>query len=358
MKRKSKLLGKIKSVTSSYVKMSRRLEETQTNEPNTYSNNIEWENEYYNGDCELANKLLNQLMKDYDDMLLNDHFGGEEVTSKQGTAYCITDKFKNKMNKYDINKVKVEVLSDFTLINGIGDKIEATLKKDYKTLYDLADHPKYGAQATKIIKNIDKNVESFLDVIPSKPATRPTILKNAKCHDLNDFVVYDIETMGLSGVPIILFGMAFISEDEINTKQFFLRNLDEEYPALHYTLSELQNRKAIISFNGKSFDMSRTIERLDYYGLYNYKTPKIHYDLLHFSRKAWKEQLPNITLQTIEQHVFNYHRVDDVPSKSVPKFYKTYLETNNIGPLIPIIEHNKTDLVTTAKILNTLWEMW
>jgi len=38
----------------------------------------------------------------------------------------------------------------------------------------------------------------------------------------------------------------------------------------------------------------------------------------------------------------------------VPSFYKTYNETGNIGPLIPIVEHNKEDVVTLARILSSL----
>ena len=79
-----------------------------------------------------------------------------------------------------------------------------------------------------------------------------------------------------------------------------------------------------------------------------------HLDLLHFSRKQWKNQLPNCQLQTLEKHLFGIERCDDVPSSKVPVFYRSYHETGNIGPLIPILEHNREDVVTLAKILSLL----
>ena len=49
-------------------------------------------------------------------------------------------------------------------------------------------------------------------------------------------------------------------------------------------------------------------------------------------------------------------RHEDVPSGLVPDFYKTYLKTGNIGPLIPIIEHNRQDVVTLARLLSQLYQ--
>jgi len=48
-------------------------------------------------------------------------------------------------------------------------------------------------------------------------------------------------------------------------------------------------------------------------------------------------------------------REDDVPSALVPDLYLTYRKKNNIGPLIPIIEHNRQDIITLARILSKLY---
>ncbi len=51
-------------------------------------------------------------------------------------------------------------------------------------------------------------------------------------------------------------------------------------------------------------------------------------------------------------------RESDVPSSQVPDFYKTYMKTGNIGPLIPIVEHNREDVVTLARLLSKLQEVF
>jgi uncharacterized protein YprB with RNaseH-like and TPR domain len=32
----------------------------------------------------------------------------------------------------------------------------------------------------------------------------------------------------------------------------------------------------------------------------------------------------------------------------VPEFYETYLRTQNCGPLVPIVDHNRQDVVSLA----------
>jgi hypothetical protein len=57
-----------------------------------------------------------------------------------------------------------------------------------------------------------------------------------------------------------------------------------------------------------------------------------------------------VRLETVER-CFGLERTIDLPSSLVPDFYNTYLETGNIGPLIPIIEHNKHDLIALGVLL-------
>ena len=35
----------------------------------------------------------------------------------------------------------------------------------------------------------------------------------------------------------------------------------------------------------------------------------------------------------------------------VPEFYETYLQSGNPGPLVPIVEHNREDVTSLAKLL-------
>lgn len=58
---------------------------------------------------------------------------------------------------------------------------------------------------------------------------------------------------------------------------------------------------------------------------------------------------PQLPIADSRKTSFGIERCDDVPSSKVPEFYRSYHETGNIGPLIPILEHNREDVVTLAK---------
>ena len=73
-----------------------------------------------------------------------------------------------------------------------------------------------------------------------------------------------------------------------------------------------------------------------------------HFDVLHFSRRQWKDQFPSLRLSALEREILGITRNDDVPGQMVPEFYETYLRTGNCGPLVPIVEHNRQDVVSLA----------
>ena len=163
--------------------------------------------------------------------------------------------------------------------------------------------------------------------------------------------------MGLFTRPIILFGIAQVSGDRILINQYLLRNIKEEPAALMGFLSHINEDSVFITFNGRTFDIPYVRERLAYYRMRG-DLEKPHFDILHFSKRAWRERVPNCRLNTLEKYLLGITRKDDVPSALVPDFYETYMRSKNVGPLIPIIEHNKQDLVALANIFSKLHEEW
>jgi uncharacterized protein YprB with RNaseH-like and TPR domain len=115
----------------------------------------------------------------------------------------------------------------------------------------------------------------------------------------------------------------------------------------------MDENTVLVTFNGRNFDVPFIKRRMKYYFMKN-RFPQAHIDLLYTSRSNWKTELPNCQLQTLEKHLFNIERIEDVPCYMVPEYYQTYLKKNNIGPLIPIIEHNRIDVVTLARLLSRI----
>ena len=138
--------------------------------------------------------------------------------------------------------------------------------------------------------------------------------------------------------------------------QYLVRDIPEEEAALIATCEHLAgDSPALVTFNGKSFDLPYIKDRLAYYGM---RIPESipHYDVLHFSRRQWRDQFPSLRLSALESEVFGISREDDVPGQMVPEFYETYLRTGNCGPLVPIVEHNRQDVLSLAMLFSHLLE--
>ena len=81
-----------------------------------------------------------------------------------------------------------------------------------------------------------------------------------------------------------------------------------------------------------------------------------HFDVLHFSRRRWKDQLPSLRLSNLEREILGVSRDNDVPGQMVPEFYETYLRSGNPGPLVPIVRHNGQDVISLARLFFHLLE--
>jgi len=307
-----------------------------------------------------ANLLKQKLIKEYNGKSLDDIIKGEEIHTKKGSCYRIEYQEKINLSIIKPDEVKKRILSDLKLIYGIGEVTEHILKKEgYKTIEDLIEHPRFGSEAKRLLEIIDKcDTYQIVDCIGRwVPRSHPLVLHCSAFHNKEDFVIFDIETMGLFNRPIILLGIAQISDDQLLINQYLLRDIEEEPAALMRFLSHINEKSVFITFNGRTFDIPYVRERLAYYRIKG-DLEKPHFDILHFSRRAWQDCVPNCRLNTLEKYLLGVERKDDVPSALVPDFYKTYMKTGNIGPLIPIIEHNKQDLITLANIFSKLHEEW
>jgi len=309
---------------------------------------------------EKAQELKYQMLKKYKGKKLKDVINGDEVKTEKGTCYYIKTQSEIGLKTINSHVAERRILSDLKLIYGIGETTEQKLKEEgYETIEDLTEHPRFGIEARKFLELFNmRNTFSLIDwIMHWFPKSHPLVFCCSGLHKPEDFILFDLETMGLFTRPIILFGVARVSGDSIFIEQYLLRDIREEPAALMNFLNRVREGKAFITFNGLTFDLPYVKERLAYYRI-SCDIEKPHFDMLHFSRRAWKKQVPDFRLNTLEKYLFGIERKEDIPGALVPDFYDTYLKTKNIGPLIPIIKHNKQDLITLANIFSKLHEQW
>jgi uncharacterized protein YprB with RNaseH-like and TPR domain len=307
-----------------------------------------------------AQRLKSELLRMYRGKALEDVLPGEEVRTAYGVCYRLVTGESGSLRLVDPAVAGRRILSDLKLLYGVGEVTEAVLKRQgIGSIADMADHPRFGMQARSIVKMVEEGDSAeLLDWIGRWfQKSHPLALLSSGFHNEEDFILIDIETLGMFQRPIILLGLARVHGNNIRVEQYLLRRIDEEPAALAGLLTHLSGRSAFITFNGRTFDIPYIRERLAYYGIRaNLERP--HFDVLHFSRRAWRDRVPDCKLTTLERCFFGIQREDDVPSAMVPEFYESYMRTGNPGPLVPIVGHNRRDLLTLASLFSKLHEEW
>jgi len=166
----------------------------------------------------------------------------------------------------------------------------------------------------------------------------------------SDLVFFDIETAGLSGATLFLAGTLDLRDGAPMLRFFLARDYAEEQPMLQAFRAYFAGFRAVVSFNGKSFDVPFLRDRARYHRM-SVEPPPIHVDVLHAARRRWKGKFGDCRLVTLERELLDRHRHGDTPSHLIPDVYHEYVATGDPGPLVPILQHNGLDLVSLAELL-------
>ena len=303
--------------------------------------------------------LKEQLLLKYQDRKLTDIEGSKVISTPYGDTLEIVQKEKIDF-KLAENNFKNQMNHNLKLLPKIGIKTEENLKKQgFDTIESLLHHDSHKDNAKSFLENMeDMSFMEIIDLLNQNiygKSCRDNLIKCVSIPDYENFKFMDIETLGLSNVPIILIGVAEIKGNNIISSQYFLRDLDEEIAVLKGYFSHLDEDSVHVTFNGKTFDVPYIKNRLNYHRI-DVDFDLAHLDLMYFAKYLWRDELPNCQLQTIEKYKFGLERVDDVPGQYIPGYYNTYLSERNIGPMIPIIEHNRQDIVSLADFLMKMYE--
>lgn len=178
------------------------------------------------------------------------------------------------------------------------------------------------------------------------------VLSCADCigQDLGELLFLDLETCGLSGVPVFLIGTMRLVDGNFQIRQFFARDYSEEPAILHHIGDDLSQTSGVVTFNGKSFDIPFLRDRMIVQKV-RFLPPRVHHDLIYGARRKWKGTLPDCRLQTLESMICKRRRTGDVPGGEIPRLYHQYVKTGDIAPLLPVFKHNVLDLMTMAELL-------
>lgn len=175
-----------------------------------------------------------------------------------------------------------------------------------------------------------------------------------------ELLFLDTETTGLSGgagTIAFLIGTGRFEGDAFVVRQYLMRDYDEEGFLLRRVAHDLANCRALITFNGRTFDMPLIASRFIMQRMRVDCDAIPHADLLHTARRVWKMRLRGCSLSALENRIYNEPRVDDLPGALVPQRYFDYLKTKDFSLLEDVLRHNALDIYSLSRLLYTLSDL-
>ncbi len=170
----------------------------------------------------------------------------------------------------------------------------------------------------------------------------------------------DTETTGLSagaGTLVFLVGVGLFTEEGFEVRQYFLRDPGEELAMLHDLRDLMDQHEALVTFNGRSFDMPLLASRyiVNRQPLHADRWPNL--DLLHPARRLWKRRLESCRLSSLESSVLGVRRTgQDVPGWLIPQLYQDYLRTGDTRQMQRVMYHNLFDVLSMVTLATCLCE--
>jgi uncharacterized protein len=303
-----------------------------------------------------------QLRRDFEGLPFEKVMPGDVVENDFGSCYRLTATARGALRRGDAGKTRQDLLGSVDLVRGIRDKTRTRLEKQgFKTLADLENHPRFCGESKRVRELLEAgSTEELTEVIGARLSkSHPSVLGLSGLHDDADFLFLDLETMGLfAGQPLVVAGLARLKPDNtILVEQYVVRDFPDELALLHEVNRQVASHRVMVTYNGKSFDLPFLTGRSAYYGI-GLKPPGVHFDLLHFCRRAYRGALDGCSLRSIEQTILGISRETDLPGELVPEFYYEYLRTGNAGFLKPIVDHNRQDVVSLINVFSELVTRW
>jgi len=181
---------------------------------------------------------------------------------------------------------------------------------------------------------------------------------------------FDLETTGLgggAGTYAFLVGCGWFEGATFRVRQFFLSSYAAERGLLEDLANTMGAFGALVTYNGKSFDLPLIDTRFLFHRLSAFYSGLPHLDILHPARRLWRSSSATQSsmgagprpaavpcrLTHVEETVLGHVRVGDVPGFEIPGRYFDYVRTGDTRPLERVLEHNRLDLLALAMLTAT-----
>lgn len=179
-------------------------------------------------------------------------------------------------------------------------------------------------------------------------------------YNSSDALFLDTETTGLAGgtgTMAFLIGLGWFDEGHFQVRQILARDFGEEKAALSHLKEIIEQKKFLVTFNGKAFDINLLTTRFILNRISSDLGDMPHLDLLHPSRRILGHRLENCRLATLEAYILGVQREGDIPGCEIPQRYFDWLKRRDPNLLSDIFAHNRLDVISMATLTAHLVEI-
>lgn len=172
--------------------------------------------------------------------------------------------------------------------------------------------------------------------------------------DVERLLFLDLETTSLSigaGNYPFLTGIGYFKNGDFIIEQFFMEDYAAEAAILEYLLPYFERSLAIVTFNGKSFDIPLLKSRYRINAVPRFPVEMPVIDLVYPCRRVFKRTLPSCSLKSMEENVLGTPRPDDIPGWLIPDVFFSYQKYGETDRLPAVIVHNRLDVFSMCQIL-------
>lgn len=208
---------------------------------------------------------------------------------------------------------------------------------------------------------------AIADAVPGTDGAWPRLSLLARTAVSGRLMFFDLETTGLAGgagTYAFLVGCGWFEPPSpeagqaacFRVRQFFLSAFTAEAAMLAGVSALADEVAAVVTFNGKSFDLPLIENRFVIHRMASALTGLPHIDMLHPARRFWRDGdadaagQASCRLTALERTQCGFEREGDVPGFEIPSRYFGYVRSGDVRPLAAVLEHNRLDLISLAML--------